>query len=108
MTPAIAAAPGLPVSRFKKLLNRRIDRDTRILTLRITIVRGNIPVLLETWDFDGILGASAVFLSTDVAALTDDDLVDLLVKDLEETVASETTISRRAEYTYLNYRFEAH
>lgn len=59
---------------FRRLLKRRIDPDTRITSEKVVVIH-EIAVLLETWTFDGIRGASAVFLSSDVAqfpAIIDD------------------------------------
>jgi len=66
---------------------------------------GKIPVLLELWKWEGIIGQSAVFLSDDVEQWTDERLIAFVAKGVHADIEP-VTLKRRRDFTFVNYGFE--
>lgn len=87
------------------LLTRNIDDDTRIL--RTAYLRpADIPVLLEQWSADGVMGLSAILLARDSAGLDDEALKRLLQEQAGLDLSGPVTICRRDGHTFVNFGFE--
>ena len=90
----------------ERLLRRPLDEDTRIIFKQYFRANG-IACLLEKWSFDGIYGTTAVFLTEHVSAMDDAAIKEFLTGQGVVLDDSGTTIVRRADYTFLNFGFEA-
>ena len=89
------------MSLFEKV---PIDEDTKILQQEEKKI-GNFRVLWQRWSWEGIKAESIIFLADEVENLSDEELSDLVLKNV--TTASATTISRPPSgYTFVNYNFE--
>lgn len=64
-----------------------------------------IPFLLEEWNWEGIQGSTAVFLTKDVGGIDDADLQKFLTEQVGLDLGK-TTIVRNEAYTFLNFGFE--
>lgn len=84
--------------------DRPIDADTKILSSQQTEIAG-LDVLLELWNWEGIYGQSAILLSSQVADLSDDEIIERLRSVIVTT--EDTTVSRTADgYVFINYGFK--
>lgn len=92
----------------KALLQRPIEEDTDILSVRYCRVAG-IPILIERWSwrFESLSGSSAVFLNQHVAGMDDSDLQRFLIEQAGVDLAGGVTISRRETHTFVNFAFVA-
>lgn len=63
---------------------------------------GNYNVLFQFWVMEGVSAVSAIFLSSEVADISDSELQNLVKKECN---TEETTISRGEDYTFVNYGF---
>lgn len=79
------------------------DEDTRIISRTIVEIEG-YDVLLEKWSWDGALGHSAIVPEDQVASLSDEQIQEMLIKNLD--ITGNTTFSRKSDYVFLNYGFE--
>ncbi len=89
---------------FLRLSARPIEDDTTIFLQQFHRF-GKIPVLLELWGWDHIVGQSAVLLSADVQEWTDERLVAFVGEGVHTDLAS-ATIKRLPGFTFINYGFE--
>jgi len=84
--------------------NVPIEEDTNILQQEEKTI-GNFRVLWQKWFWDGIKAESVIFITEEVINLSDEDLSDLVQKNVPTTSA--TTISQsQSGYTFVNYNFE--
>jgi hypothetical protein len=90
---------------FQRLSARPIEADTRIFVEQFHRF-GKIPVLLELWKWEGIIGQSATFLSDDVEEWTDKRLIAFVAEAVHTDIAP-VTVKRLPDYTFINYGFEA-
>jgi hypothetical protein len=92
----------------RKLLQRPIEGDTDILSVRFCRVAG-VPLLIERWSwrFEGLRGSSAVFLNEHLAGMDDGDLQEFLTERAGVDLAGGVTISRREAHTFVNFAFVA-
>jgi len=92
----------------RKLLERPIEEDTDVLSVRYCRVAG-IPILIERWSwrFEGLQGSSAVFLNDHVAEMDDGDLQKFLTEKAGVDLDGGVTISRRDTHTFVNFGFVA-
>lgn len=79
------------------------DEDTRIISRTIENIEG-YDVLLEKWSWEGVLGYSAIIPENQIASLSDEQIQDILLKNLD--ITGKTTFSRKSDYVFLNYGFE--
>lgn len=86
------------------LLARNVEPDTHILETQFMRVNG-IPLLFETWSWDGILGHSAVLLNEHVERMEDATLLRFLREEAKLDVPGSLTITRRALHTFVNFGF---
>jgi len=90
-------------SDFERLQHVPADEDTIIRTVDYATVNG-IPARFETWVFDDLTGRSIIFLSDDVATLTNAQIVSLLQQagvDVRGTV----TFSRKDTFCCVSFDF---
>jgi len=84
--------------------NVPVEEDTNILQQEEKTI-GNLRVLWQKWFWEGIKAESVIFISEEIAHLSDEDLSDLVRKNIP--THSATTISRSPSgYTFVNYNFE--
>jgi len=57
----------------KRLLERPVESDTKIVYTKYVRV-GEIPLLVEKWRADGVIGMTAVFLSEHATEMDDSAL----------------------------------
>jgi hypothetical protein len=82
-----------------------VEDDTYILTETAITVDG-YDALHQTWRWDGIDAASLIFLTADVAGLSEEDLKRLLYATGLANEAPSITISQTDEgYTFVNFNF---
>jgi hypothetical protein len=93
----------------KALLQRPIEEDTDVLSVRYCRVAG-IPILIERWSwrFESLRGSSAVFLNQHVAGMDDSELQRFLTAQAGVDLAGGVTVSRRDAHTFVNFGFVAH
>lgn len=90
----------------RRFAGRRVDRDTKILSTEYLQVDGR-DILVENWRWEAIRGKSLIFLSEQLAGLSDAE-VDALgrkVADLGEE--EQTTLKRGDEFTFFNFAFSS-
>lgn len=81
-----------------------VEEDTRIRSREQRKI-GGLDVMLETWDWDGIFGRSAILIDEQVADLTDDQIIDRLSTEIE--IDDGKTISRKGNgFVFINYGFK--
>ena len=90
----------------RRLLQRPIESDTRILSTRHHRING-IPYLIETWTWEAIQGKTAVFLTEHVAGMSDANLQKFVSEQAGVDLAGGVTISRRDTHTFVNFGFQA-
>lgn len=91
-------------SRFK---NVPLDPDTKIDAQRDIRIQ-DLDALHQHWNWDGIRAESLVFVTTDIAQLSPDDLKDLLVKEhLINPGERVTTSQSESGYTFINFHFRS-
>ena len=90
-------------SDYERLQHVPSDEDTIIRTVKFATV-GGISVRMETWLFDDMTGRSIIFLSDDVATLTDAEIVNLL-QDAGVDVVGTVTFSRRETFCCVSFDF---
>lgn len=87
--------------------NVPVEEDTKILRREIIAVDGH-EVLYEKWFWDGVKGETFVFVSTEVAKLSDGELEQLARQSALLDPASQITIKRaESGYTFVNFNFRA-
>ena len=83
-----------------------IENGTKIL-FELNAKLDDYDVLYQMWVWDGITAESFIFLSTDIATLTDDEVKALSKSSPMIKEDSELTMSRNAEgYTFVNFNFK--
>ncbi len=83
-----------------------IEVDTQIL-FQLNAKLDDYDVLYQMWVWDGITAESFIFLSTDIATLTDEEVKTLAKSSPMIKEDSELTMSRNAEgYTFVNFNFK--
>ena len=92
----------------KALLQRPIEEDTDVLSVRYCRVEG-MPLLIERWSwrFEGLHGSTAVFLNEHAGGMDDADLQRFLTERAGIYLGGSVTIARREMYTYVNFAFES-
>ncbi len=87
-----------------KFDNIPVEEDTRIL-LSLPMKFGPFDIVYQMWSWEGITAESIIFMSEDVAEMSDDEL-EQMVKNRPTTIDdSGVTLSRGKEYTFVNFNF---
>jgi hypothetical protein len=89
---------------YQRLLACPVERDTQMFVQQFHRF-GKIPVLLELWKWEGIIGQSAVFLSGDVEQWTDERLIALVAEGVHADLEP-VTVRRFPDFTFVNYGFD--
>lgn len=84
---------------------RSIDEDTRILSTEY-LNQDGYDLLIEIWLFDGIKGQSLIFVSPQIATLSEDDIREYSFKFLDLPEQSKWTLKRKQDFTYFNFGFK--
>jgi len=87
------------------LLERNLDEDTRVLKTAFIRVAG-VPILIESWAWEGYGGSTAVLLTRDAGPMSDEALKLFLTAQAHLNLAGSVTISRREVHTYVNFGFQ--
>ena len=90
---------------LKRLLNRPVEKDTRIL-MEDLVDFGEFQGLMELWVWDGITGSTIILLEYDVSRFSNEDLLGLLFDRMKQPKDPQTTLSRTGEFVYVNYGFK--
>lgn len=82
------------------------DEDTTI-KMSVTASLEPYEVLYQAWRWDGIDGESIIFLTDDVAALSDDALRALVSESplVDTTIAM--TLKRAGKFIFVNFNFRS-
>jgi len=78
-----------------------VDPDTRIITREEKKLAG-LDTVHENWVWGSIMGESYIFANEDVAQLSDEELLETLGLNPEES-----TVKRGKRYTFVNFGFES-
>lgn len=81
------------------------DDDTRILSYQFIRI-GDLDARQEIWLWDGIIGKSTIFVSAEVAHLTDDEIWQRVADHLSLDSTSSYTLTRKPDYCLINYDFQ--
>ena len=83
-----------------------IENGTNIL-FELNAALDDYDVLYQMWNWDGITAESFIFLSSDIAELTDEELKDLAKSSPMIKADSELTMVRHVDgYTFVNFNFK--
>ena len=84
-----------------------IEKDTTLL-FQLNATLGDYDVLYQMWSWDGITAESFIFLSSDIADLTDDEVKTLAISSPMIKADSDLTLVRHEDgYTFVNFNFKA-
>ncbi len=83
-----------------------VDPDTRVFRRSVTSI-GGYDALHEKWSFEGVKAESFVFLSADVAGVSDETL-EKLVRETEGVATNCRITLKRSEsgFTFVNFNFQ--
>jgi hypothetical protein len=82
-----------------------VDPDTRVFKRSPTSV-GGYEALHERWSFDGVKAESLVFLSADIADVSDETLEKLVRETEGVDTGSQITLKRsESGFTFVNFNF---
>ena len=87
-----------------KFENIPVEEDTRIL-MSSPMRWGDLDIVYQKWNWEGITAESIIFLSDDVKEM-DDEALEADVRDgplVKST--SQVTIKRLDKYTFVNFNF---
>jgi hypothetical protein len=79
------------------------DEDTFVRAVSFATV-GGIPVRFEKWICSDVTGRSAIFLSEDVGAMTNAEIVRIL-QDAGVNLCGTITFSRKDTFAFVNFDF---
>jgi hypothetical protein len=84
-----------------------IEKGTNIL-FELNATLEDYDVLYQIWSWDGVTAESFIFLSPDIADLTDDEVKTLVKSSPMIKADSDLTMNRHEEsYTFINFNFKA-
>ena len=84
-----------------------LEKDTNVL-FQLNATLGDYDVLYQMWSWDGITAESFIFLSSDIADLTDDEVKTLAISSPMIKADSDLTLVRHEDgYTFVNFNFKA-
>jgi hypothetical protein len=84
-----------------------IEKGTNIL-FELNATLEDYDVLYQMWSWDGVTAESFIFLSLDIADLTDDEVKTLAKSSPMIKADSDLTMNRHEEsYTFINFNFKA-
>ena len=84
-----------------------LEKDTNVL-FELDASLDDYDVLYQMWSWDGITAESFIFLSSDIADLTDEEVQTLAKSSPMIKADSELTLVRHADgYTFVNFNFIA-
>ena len=82
-----------------------MDKDTKIL-FSSPMKWGDLDIVYQKWNWEGIIAESIIFLSDDVKEMDDEALeADVRASPLIN-VDSQVTLKRLDEFTFVNFNFE--
>jgi len=88
-----------------KFENIPVEEDTKIL-MSSPMRWGDLDIVYQKWNWEGIVAESIIFLSDDVKEMDDEALeADVRSSPLIH-VDSQVTIKRVEKFTFVNFNFE--
>jgi len=86
------------------LLSRDVEEDTRILKAEYRRVC-DVPILVERWSGDGVMGSTAVLLTRDAGRMADSELKLFLCEHAGLDMSGSVTVGRREQHLFVNFGF---
>lgn len=86
------------------LLRRHLEEDTRILKAEYRRVC-DVPMLVERWSGDGVMGSTAVLLTRDAGRMGDNELKLFLCEHAGLDMSGSVTVGRREQHLFVNFGF---
>jgi hypothetical protein len=84
-----------------------LEKDTNVL-FELDATLDDYDVLYQMWSWDGITAESFIFLSSDIADMTDEEVQTLAKSSPMIKADSELTLVRHVDgYTFVNFNFIA-
>lgn len=84
-----------------------IEQDTNIL-FQLNATLEDFDVLYQVWSWDGVTAESFIFLSSDIADLTDEEVKTLAKSSPMIKADLDLTMNRHEDsYTFINFNFRA-
>ena len=84
-----------------------IENDTNIL-FQLNATLDDYDVFYQMWSWDGVTAESFIFLSSEIADLTDEEVKTLAKSSPMVKADSELTMVRHEDgYTFVNFNFRA-
>ena len=84
-----------------------IEKGTNIL-FELNATLEDYDILYQMWSWDGVTAENFIFLSSDIADLTDDEVKTLAKSSPMIKTDSDLTMNRHEEsYTFINFNFKA-
>lgn len=92
---------------MKKFESIPADHGMQLLS-HSAIQLGDYDAIHQRWRLDGIKGESVIFVTAEVAALSDDELKDMVLDSPTAKPETRCTLQRNEEgYTFINLNFES-
>jgi len=92
---------------MKKFESIPADDGMQLLS-QSAIQLGGYDAIHQRWRLDGIKGESVIFVTAEVAALSDDELKDMVLDSPTAKPETRCTLQRNEEgYTFINLNFES-
>lgn len=82
-----------------------VEKDTRIL-MSSPMKWGELDIVYQKWNWEGITAESVIFLSDDVKEMDDEALEAEVRSSPLVNVDSEVTITRGEKFTFVNFNFQ--
>jgi hypothetical protein len=87
-----------------KFANLPMDVDTEI-HLQSVVHLSRFSAVIQTWDWNGIVGTSAIIPENDIVGLSDDEVLDLLRREKLEVQPPYTIVRDRNGFCFVNFEF---
>ena len=89
----------------EKFNNIPVEEGTRIL-MSSPMKWGELDIVYQKWNWEGITAESIIFLSDDVKEMDDEALEADVRSSALINVDSQVTIERVEKFTFVNFNFE--
>ena len=89
----------------EKFENIPVEEDTRIL-MSSPMKWGELDIVYQKWNWEGIAAESIIFLSDDVKEMDDEALEADIRSSPLINLDSSITIKRLEKFTFVNFNFE--
>tara|TARA_R110000787_G_scaffold274543_1_gene382526 strand:+ start:4289 stop:4576 length:288 start_codon:yes stop_codon:yes gene_type:complete len=82
-----------------------LDPDTKIIEQH-EISINSLPCLFQRWSWESINASSCIFHTFDVQSFSDDQLQALIAESELSNTLGTKTISRKDNFTFVNFNFQ--